>query len=963
MDDLDHSMHIAEEDWSSFYQESEECCVPQPLLACPEGLCRLDSSVSATQSLQSLDENITTCVRVEVIQGVAGGREEDTAEDDKGQICNYIGIPLLRKEVKGEECIPEETKESIIQTLEAVVKDVARSLPTERETDVRRQGEVTNRVPPREEKERWFVTLSLNDSPLRRRACATPRKKKTKQKNTPQHDKSEVSKHMNAIPSQNMSNEKAGQKGPCDVVQNISEGTMRDGDMVQNLRERSLHSGQDIKENYKERTMQDDDLRQDNQEGTLHDDIVQNDGEGTPYDSDVLTNRREGTLHDGAMMQNNSREGPLHGDDTVHSDRRGILQNFTEVTMHDEDVQNNREGTVYQDHTAQEDNVEGTLRGDILQNNREGTLNEIIHFERVDSDEFEDSVEFFALHSSGSEIYLSAAESVDQDLFEEDSVENQPTECPTYSSSSSLLYSCNPIQSSESLQGRDPHAAVSNCDSSGDQAHVEPTWAFPLIGQRGDTPPTKSSSQAKADQPEVRTEQNLRPCSGDGHRSVPDVIVTPVADGPEAYVQAAGHTPCVYAISAFWDEMEKLTINDLLQLRMAKSPPPTEMSQSSSLVDPEEHHLTDGGLTDVSDAADSDYFTQPDDSKPDRSSWDFSACDFEDDYWQYLGVSRNTSPDQSCKSQQEEKDEEGGTSCQTPVPVEEPARQNLIPRRMKKNKSVQNVRAINTEDLSLQSLLHSDEKKSKWGIMNLKEGGRVGSTIAAPVQGDGLESFSESFITRGTAHNNVICVYDPEGISLAPVCEDMFCTCEQKMFLPTQSHKWKPIPIFSCSHPTIRELTLPKWNYPFLSADFLEEHAISPVQIVSHALQVAKNPSGKSLLSFGKVCFQDKGSNWCRRSDGWVFPAHSEEGDIVVPTVGGVSPQAPEQQRIVGTILRPVREGVSSALQQSDMCLVCIAFASWVLMSSDPESADAWKAALLANVSALSAIQYLRQMK
>uniref|UniRef100_A0A3B4UUK4 Uncharacterized protein n=2 Tax=Seriola dumerili TaxID=41447 RepID=A0A3B4UUK4_SERDU len=42
------------------------------------------------------------------------------------------------------------------------------------------------------------------------------------------------------------------------------------------------------------------------------------------------------------------------------------------------------------------------------------------------------------------------------------------------------------------------------------------------------------------------------------------------------------------------------------------------------------------------------------------------------------------------------------------------------------------------------------------------------------------------------------------------------------------------------------------------------------------------------------------------------------------------------------------------------MCLVCIAFASWVLRSSDPESADAWKAALLANVSALSAIQYLR---
>uniref|UniRef100_A0A672PI43 Uncharacterized LOC107568187 n=1 Tax=Sinocyclocheilus grahami TaxID=75366 RepID=A0A672PI43_SINGR len=43
------------------------------------------------------------------------------------------------------------------------------------------------------------------------------------------------------------------------------------------------------------------------------------------------------------------------------------------------------------------------------------------------------------------------------------------------------------------------------------------------------------------------------------------------------------------------------------------------------------------------------------------------------------------------------------------------------------------------------------------------------------------------------------------------------------------------------------------------------------------------------------------------------------------------------------------------------MCLVCIAFASWALKSSNPQSNDMWKAALLANVSAISAIQYLRR--
>ncbi|MED6237586.1 hypothetical protein ATANTOWER_028521, partial [Ataeniobius toweri] len=55
------------------------------------------------------------------------------------------------------------------------------------------------------------------------------------------------------------------------------------------------------------------------------------------------------------------------------------------------------------------------------------------------------------------------------------------------------------------------------------------------------------------------------------------------------------------------------------------------------------------------------------------------------------------------------------------------------------------------------------------------------------------------------------------------------------------------------------------------------------------------------------------------------------------------------------------REGIFSRVKQSDMCLVCIAFASWVLSSSNPDPVDAWKTALLANVSALSAIQYLRQ--
>ncbi|XP_034552222.1 PGC-1 and ERR-induced regulator in muscle protein 1 isoform X2 [Notolabrus celidotus] len=48
-------------------------------------------------------------------------------------------------------------------------------------------------------------------------------------------------------------------------------------------------------------------------------------------------------------------------------------------------------------------------------------------------------------------------------------------------------------------------------------------------------------------------------------------------------------------------------------------------------------------------------------------------------------------------------------------------------------------------------------------------------------------------------------------------------------------------------------------------------------------------------------------------------------------------------------------------LRHSDMCLLCIAFASWVMKTTNPQVGDAWKAVLLANVSALSAIRYLRK--
>lgn len=43
----------------------------------------------------------------------------------------------------------------------------------------------------------------------------------------------------------------------------------------------------------------------------------------------------------------------------------------------------------------------------------------------------------------------------------------------------------------------------------------------------------------------------------------------------------------------------------------------------------------------------------------------------------------------------------------------------------------------------------------------------------------------------------------------------------------------------------------------------------------------------------------------------------------------------------------PIISGLDAPLlplKQSDMCLVCIAFASWVLKTANPGAGDAWKA-------------------
>ncbi|XP_038577390.1 uncharacterized protein si:ch211-157b11.14 [Micropterus salmoides] len=1032
MDDLDHSMHIAEYDWTSFYDESEECGLLQPSLACPDNLSLSDSEDSGNScsvfstgqqeprqsSAANRDEagsNAAGC-RVEKVQmnqsGSRGGRDDLTTkarEEVETRVSSHICLVYPGGNTKntGEVHTTEETNDNITTTLltnvqssDGELREEGGDLQTEsvscklksiQEPDPQscNQTELSVNVPHtathedvssvavRAEKERWFVTV--NNSPARQRVRGPSVKKKRRQKKTRKDDQ------VCRTPGQ----EKSHESGLELEINNYNKKSV---------------GGRDTEY-----------VTQSNQN------YVQNSG-GHPSAEENPESVQMGVISDVSQMSLTT------GDDDNLSEKL-VTCHFPEESI----IETNKH-----DPSSSASTAHRTFRH-----------GEPSRLDSVESEELEDSAEFFSTHSYHSESHLSAAESVEehQHLL----VENQR-----------LQYSSSPTKSSDLFNLTENTKDLTATNSEGyESADAEPALTFPSASQSANTMPDDNSmcdNYTHSTAPCVPFDR-LQPghqkhniylsasgCSSAAqlsHPPVPNLTVTPcsVAESPEAYASAAGHTRPVYAISAFWDEMEKLTINDILQLRTGRSTPPRETLETatpnvgdfptnrSSLVDTVEYNLSGGCSMDASDTVDSDYFTQTDESKPDRSSCEFSTSDFEEEYWQFLGASRNPSPDPQGKSQQRASNstffahqEESSTISdgkETPVPSEDfsgrcfedqhsdavISREFARPRRIVKTRSVHNVQALSTEDSSLQLLLGSDECSlfhssypSPEENVAFTASNSLGKLIPAHFQSnsDALAEYHpisfpevfEYFFKEDKAKRDSRCVtvYDPEDISVAPVFDFTLHTFRDEMssscFRDSQRSEEKPIPIFSYSRSTIRELTFPNPDYVFLSADHEE---VSPIRVASRSFITQGSDcvtsaaaahgfqSWKGLVSMRKICFHDKGSIWWGRSGTWVFPVETEKitvkrAPITVLTEGRVS-SAPSQlfselavqQRIWETIHTTRREGIFSTLKQSDMCLVCIAFASWVLRSSDPEAADAWKAALLANVSALSAIQYLRQ--
>lgn len=943
MDDLDHSIHIAEYDWTSFYDESEECVLLQPSLACPDNSSLSDSEDSANSSsvfstgLQEpqqspaanrdeAESNAVGCCRQEtqIDQSGSGGEQETKADKEMRENSDTCpdhpeGSTIVAEETNDVNTTTLQTEEQLnVQSSDGDVQtesDASIQEPdplsctqaelnvNEPQTTDRAVSEDVGSVALRAEKERWFVTV--NDSPARQRARSV--KKKRRQRKPRKDD------HMSRTPGQ----------------------------------AKSL-------ENELEMSKDDD----------------ESEGGG---DSEYVTQSNQN-------LKKKKSGGHPSAEENPESAQMGVLSDSSQVslTSGDEDDLSEKLVTSY------------IIEPTIYRNKHDPFAPKgPSRWDSVESD----GVEFLSTHSYDSESYLSATESVEEPqhpLMEDH--QSQSSLSPT---KSGYLFDLTENTDADDMQDREMRSRdsslscnVTATDCEGYEcATVEPTLTFPSVGQSADKMPDDNSTcdndthstplRMHSDTPGLQKHEiNLSAsgCSSGDQLSllpVPDVTVTPcpVADSPETYAQAAGHTRPVFAISAFWDEMEKLTINDILQLRMGGSTPPRETHETatpsddsptnhSSLADPAEYSLSDGGLMDTSDTADSDYFTQPDESKPDRSSCEFSTSDFEEEYWQFLGASRNPSPDPQSKDPQRtsdspffEREEEESTSSEgkeTPVPLEdfveecfEDQDSNALisselawPRRIRKTKSMRNVQALNTEDLSLQLLLGNDESSLFLSScppleenVVLKATDRLGIPALDEYTQISFPEVFEYVFTQDKAKRDSRCVYDPEDISAAPVFDYTLCTFMDETSLSSlrgsQYGEEKPIPIFSCSHPTVRELTFPNPDYVFLSADCGEEgYDISPIRVVSRSFIRGSDCgtsgfcSWKSLLSIRKIRFHDKGSIWCSSSGAWVFPVEAEKitikaADPTIPvlTEGRVSSTHSQlfrelavQQRILETI-------------------------------------------------------------
>ncbi|XP_055069343.2 uncharacterized protein perm1b [Misgurnus anguillicaudatus] len=451
-----------------------------------------------------------------------------------------------------------------------------------------------------------------------------------------------------------------------------------------------------------------------------------------------------------------------------------------------------------------------------------------------------------------------------------------------------------------------------------------------------------------------------------------------------------GPTRPIFAISSFWDEMEKLTINDILDLRLANMSPLKESiipDQSNFLdtVDAHEVDFKDDSIEDiglVEDAADSDYFTHLDDCKPDRSSCEFSTfSDYDEEFQQLHGFSTNPSPE-PCEIKTQRFLEP--TCAKSFLQDDQIWPSNEIVRLYPEGhlfseaqSQIRDTFLTTNQGVSCFLLDHCDIRRSTpspvLSMSDVVDDHCLLSMIEILNDTD-----SEQFRTRTSNRHVSVPFPFSQNPSVPEMYEDFFTDFEVgNFFFPsvqgTTKFEKNMVPIYSSSSRSlVKEM---------IQSDSEDES--TPIRVVAHCnssgspnmcfITDRRNPWRNLSLRRIKFSFMER--IWFRMATSWVSPKIPIDDKVFqenwnIGTTSNSSISLLENQALgnltekqiyaSSTFSGPGIDRFRFSIKQADMCLVCIAFASWVLKSINPQSTDMWKAALLANVSAISAIQYLR---
>lgn len=375
----------------------------------------------------------------------------------------------------------------------------------------------------------------------------------------------------------------------------------------------------------------------------------------------------------------------------------------------------------------------------------------------------------------------------------------------------------------------------------------------------------------------------------------------------ESLEAAVGPNCPVFALSSFWDEMEKLTINDILHLRSVHNRSP----MSRSVISDESYvHLEDkelliskhDGVQESSlmdDSADSDYFTHADESKPDRSSCElstFSDCD--EEFLQILNRSGNPSPEpQHVKEQTENLTSRSIPSYEFDPSTETESldfmnlsHQDGIPHYSYPAIEVQslflsssqdtNGNPFELEDIRKTPVLSFDNTADNQSMLTFSE------ILAKDINGAGSsDKLSSTVVSFPFAQNLSVCeMYD-----------DFFADFEIGNFLfpPTQD---KTVPIFSASRSGVRDLVFPQVEELDFGPDFEQDNMpIRDLAPFSSQSEMSTCPSGmpnlcfsmsqrgnwSSLFSLRRIRFIGKGSTWHHKVSSWIFPKEAKETSYV----------------------------------------------------------------------------------